>query len=55
MLLLYNIKSEVSKLCKCNTCCYFKTAVIEFALHHTEAKTAGWRSEDTLLSVRAEA
>ena len=34
----------MSKLCKCSTCCYFKTAVTEFAPHHTEAKSAGWCS-----------
>ena len=27
----------------------------EFAPHHAEAKPAGWRSEETLLSVRARA
>ena len=37
-------KNEESKLCKCSTCCYFKTAVTEFAPHHTEAKSAGWCS-----------
>ena len=25
-------------------CCYFKTAVTEFASHHAEAKSAGWCS-----------
>ena len=34
----------MSKLCKCITCCYFKTAVTEFAAHHAEAKSAGWCS-----------
>ena len=36
-------KVKCSKLCKCSTgtCCYFKTAVTEFASHHTEAKAAG--------------
>ena len=36
--------SEVSQLCKCSTCCYFKTAVTEFAPHHTDVKSAGWCS-----------
>ena len=30
--------SEVSKLCKCSTCCYFQTALTEFAPHHTVLK-----------------
>ena len=39
----FETQLEVPKLCKCSTCCYFNTAVTEFAPHHTEAKTAGWR------------
>ena len=35
--------SEVSKLCKCSTCCYFKTAVTKFA-SYIEAKPDGWSS-----------
>ena len=34
----------MSKLCKFSMCSYFKTAVTEFASHHTEAKPAGWSS-----------
>ena len=37
----------MSTLCKCSTCCYFKTAVTKFALHHTEAKLAGWCNGET--------
>ena len=37
-------KSEVSKLCKCSTCCYFNTAASKFVPHHTEVKSAGWYS-----------
>ena len=34
----------MSKLCKCSTCCYLKTAETEFASHHTEVKSADWCS-----------
>ena len=38
--------SATYKLCKCSTCCYFKTAATtEFAAHHAKAKSAGWCSD----------
>ena len=40
--LVFQVKCPT--LCKCSTCCYCKTAVTEFAPHHTEDKSAGWCS-----------
>ena len=37
-------KVKCPNCASCSTCCYFKTALTEFAPHHAEAKSASWCS-----------